>query len=379
MDVYALRRGKGRSEGPRYHIVRPRGLARWWLDRLLAREAWRRLPGFGRRDRPPAWMDALGWRLWQRDFYRAVARGFSERPPDLIYARNAWFAWPYLALKRRFSVPLFLEVNAVVSIERDSYGEIAFAARSRRIERELMQQADRVLPVSQQLADQIASLGVDTAHVEVTPNAVDPELFAPAPERPHDPSRFVVGAASSMRPYHGTATLLRAAALLRPQLPGLRLLLVGEGPQFAEMQALARELAIDDITEFTGVLDHEEVARRLRDCDVCVSPNEGEFNRYNCPMKLFEYMSMKVPVVASRWGEISAIVRDGETGLLHEPGDPASLAEALRAVAQDPYAARRRAERAWQEMQPHTWRAIARRVIAWAGVPHTAPGPDSLR
>jgi glycosyltransferase involved in cell wall biosynthesis len=374
VDVYVMRRGKGPlPDEADVHVVRRRRLTRWWKDRWLQNGRWKCLPGLGARTSPPNWMTAVDWRLWHRDFFRDAAAGCAARRPDLIYARDAWLAWPYAALRRRLNVPLFLEVNAVLSLEKETYGEAAFIPLARRIEREMFLASDRVLPVSDALVEPIVRLGGDPSRVVVTPNAVDAELFSPpanGPERPE--GTFVVGAVNSMRAYHGMGTLLRAAARLRGEIAGLRLLLIGDGAQREPMRALAAELGIADRVEFTGVVAHEEVARRLRACDVCASPNEGDLNQYNCPMKLYEYMSMKIPVVASRWGEIPRIVEDGVTGLLHAPGDPDSLAAALRAVWSDPRAARARAQTAWSRVQSKTWRAIARRVLDWAGVAERA-------
>jgi glycosyltransferase involved in cell wall biosynthesis len=323
------------------------------------------LPGDGRAASNRA--TAISWRLWQRDFFRAARAGGAAHPPDLIYARNAWFAWPYAALARTLEAPLFLEVNAVLSVEKQAYGEAAFAGTARRIEREAFRTAARILPVSAELARQAEAMGADPARIAVTPNAVDAELFAPPPAGPeHAPGRWVVGAACSMRAYHGMGTLLEAAARLREAIPGLRLLLIGGGPMLNELTKQAGELGIAGIVEFAGVTAHEDVARRLRECDACVCPNEGEANQYNCPMKIFEYMAMRIPVVASRWGDIPNIVDDGGTGMLHAPGDPDSLAAALLRTYREPEAARRRAEAARAEMQPRTWRAIARQAIEWA-------------
>ena len=85
-------------------------------------------------------------------------------------------------------------------------------------------------------------------------------------------------------------------------------------------------------------------------------------------MKLYEYMSLKIPIVASAWGDIPNIVRHGETALLHAPGDEADLARSIREVRDHPGAAWNRAERAWSEVKCHTWRGIARDILDFCGV-----------
>ena len=65
--------------------------------------------------------------------------------------------------------------------------------------------------------------------------------------------------------------------------------------------------------------------------DVAVAPNlpPGETGDYFSPLKLFEYMAMKLPVVCSRSGQMADIIRDGENGLLFTPGSATELAEKL--------------------------------------------------
>lgn len=352
VDVYVMREGKSKGSRPfKAEAVRQSRLTRWWLSRFV-------------NGRTPAnWVTAVGWLLWHRDFYRHIKKRCLRRRPDLIYARSSWFAWPVTRLKRLFGVPLFVEVNALFTIEKAARGEMALPGLTRRIEREMMEVADRILPVSAEIKTQIATLGIDPEKIVVTPNAVDTELFRPAAT---PPAGFKVGAVNSMRGYHGMETLLRAAAIAREKIPDLKLLLIGGGPLLEEVKARATSLGVADIAEFTGVIDHQDVPRRLAECAVCAAPYEGEVNQYNCPMKLYEYMAMKIPVVASRWGDIPNILEDGRTALLHNPAEPASLAEALAAVHDDREAAVRRAEAAFELVQSHTWRATARRVLEWS-------------
>ena len=371
VDVYVMREGNkracGQDFGPRVRVkcVRQSRLTRWWQGRVLDKGFWRRLvPGGRAAAAPPNWMQAVGWLLWHRDFYRAAERGCKKNPPGLIYARSGWFSWPYARLKERLRVPMFLEVNCVFTIEKKDRGENAWDGLSARVEEQMFHAADQILPVSDLLKEQIASMGIPPEKIVVTPNAVDLELFSPAKPEDKPAGRFLVGAVNSMRAYHGMGTLLRAARVLRERIPGFGLLLIGGGFTFDQVKQEARELGVDDITEFTGIIDHSQVPVRLRECSACAAPYEGEVNQYNCPMKLYEYMGLKVPIVASDWGDIPNIITHGKTALLHAPADPQALAAAIEQIWADPQAAQVRAETAYELAQDHTWRTIARRLLA---------------
>ncbi len=370
VDVYIMRSGRGPDHGFKVMRTEQSSLTRWWLRYISGSRRWtRRLPFLKSPGGGDNCLTALGWKLWQWDYFRYVCRKFSERPPDLIYARSAWFAWPYAKLKNKFGVPLLLEVNAIISKEKRNRGEGAFDSHARRIEKESFECSDRILPVSAELKDQILDFGISSRKIVVTPNAVDMDLFHPIQETAKSGrDLFVIGAANSMRAYHGMLTLLKATRLLRRDIPCLKLVLIGGGFEFEQIRRTATVLGVDDITEFTGVIDHSDVPERLRECDVCVAPYEGDENQYNCPMKLYEYMSLKIPIVASAWGDIPNIVRHGETALLHAPGDEADLARSIREVRDHPGAAWNRAERAWSEVKCHTWRGIARDILDFCGV-----------
>lgn len=373
VEVFAFRKGDKPTKGFNVRQIHQSRLTRWYFKHLMQDEKLRRLLT-GRKGPAPNWMVALGILLWQRDLWRAVRGRCQKERPDLIYARNAWLAYPYYKAKRLLGVPLVLEVNAVLTIEKDARREIAFSSLTRRIEKKIFEAADLILPVSAELKEQIASLGIDPDKIVVTPNAVDLELFHPRAEavaaatngHGPDPARpFMVGAVNSFKGYHGMETMLAAAARLKDRLPGLRLRLIGSGENLPQMRQLARELGVDGLTEFTGVVEHERVPKLLRECDAAVAPYQGPQNQYNCPMKLYEYMALKLPVVAAAWGDIPNIVKHGQTALLHREADADSLAECLYEVWQKPAEARARVEAAYQLAERQTWRATARRIFEW--------------
>lgn len=368
VTAYVLREGGGHPGDFRVKTIPHSELRRFWVKKMHEKGKWRNLTPWVKKGSPtPNWVIALSALAMQRDFYRYTSRKLLQRRPDFLYARCSWLAWPYVKLKKELGLPLVLEVNGVLSIEKTVRGEIAFPKKTEQIEKEMFHQADLILPVTALLKEQIVSFGVDPEKVVVTPNAVDPQLFHPPEQEPGtEDGQFLVGACNSMKPYHGMGGLVQAALLLRDKIPGLHFLLIGAGPQLNGLIGLTRELGIRHLFTFTGAIDHENVPELLRRCNVCVAPHEGEANQYNCPMKLYEYMSMKRPIIASEWGDVPNIIKEGETAWFHPAGDPQALADAIFRVYQQPEEARRRAENAFELVRPNTWNAIARRILDWA-------------
>ena len=151
---------------------------------------------------------------------------------------------------------------------------------------------------------------------------------------------------ASLQEYKGHHVLLEALADGGPVLDRIRLELVGEGPLRGRLEELARRLGIGARVSFRGGLTEPQVAAALDAADLFVLPSVVAANGQmeGVPVALMEALACGLPTVASRLSGVPELVRDGETGVLAEPGDVGSLREALRVTISDPVAARRRAE-----------------------------------
>ncbi len=213
----------------------------------------------------------------------------------------------------------------------------------------LLQQVDRWTAVLSRahlvaVSDYVAvavrrRLKVQGSRLDVIPNAVDTEVF-----RPSDPARRaaarqrlglgaetqVVTSIGRMTPQKGQDVLLRAFALVRSRLPEARLLLVGDGIQRDTYQAVAQELGLGSSVSFLGV--RPDIPEILGATDVFALPSLHE----GFGLVVIEALASGIPVVGTRTGPIPQILRDGDTGLLCEPGDASGLADALLSLLNDP-------------------------------------------
>lgn len=157
--------------------------------------------------------------------------------------------------------------------------------------------------------------------VRSIPNFV-PDL-GPLTPVPHD--GVVLGAVGRLDAQKAFDVLLDALALL----PGLRLVLVGDGGARGDLITQTLNLDLDHRVRFTGWSD--DVRAELAGVDVLVLPSRSE----GFPLTIVEGMLAGLPVVATRVGSVPEAVRDGDTGLLVEAGDPVALAAALGRLVQD--------------------------------------------
>lgn len=139
-------------------------------------------------------------------------------------------------------------------------------------------------------------------------------------------------------PIKGHIVLLRAFAAARRQVPELTLDIAGRGPLEPAVRALAKELGVQGAVRFLGHVTPIQDA--IEEAAVVVVPSMGE----GFGMVALEAMERGRPVVAAAIGGLGELVRDGVTGLLAEPGDEASLRQAIVRLASEPELARRMGE-----------------------------------
>ena len=145
----------------------------------------------------------------------------------------------------------------------------------------------------------------------------------------------VVGSVGMLRPEKRFDVLVRAAAELVARRPEARVLIVGDGPERARLEALVAELGLSHSVRLLGARD--DVPDVLAALDVAVTCSDFE----GTPLSVLEYMEAALPVVATRVGGLAHLLEDGVHGLLVPRRNSAALAEALDVLLGDP--ARRRA------------------------------------
>ena len=134
----------------------------------------------------------------------------------------------------------------------------------------------------------------------------------------------VVGCVARLDAVKGHAYLIQAAAKISKRNPKVKFLLVGDGPLRKELEDLTVNLGIKDKVIFAGT--RRDIPEMLSAIDIFVLPSAL---REGCPLSILEAMAMSKPVVASRLGGIPEEVSDGESGILVNPKDPDSLADAI--------------------------------------------------
>ena len=320
------------------------------------------------RGRLPAWAGELlelAYNLVAYPRLRREARAFA---PAAIYERYNLFLLAGVWLKRALGVPLLLEVNAPLVHERGTYGRLALTPLARWAERYVWRRADVVLPVSEALAAHVRAAGVPAARIRVIPNGARCDVGSATAAAAGRALRsqlgldgkVVVGFVGFIRPWHGLTRVLEVLARGGGEL---HLLVVGDGPARAELEARAAALGLDASLTITGAVPHDAVPGYLHAVDIALQP---DVTPYASPLKLVEYMAAGRAIIAPDRPNIRECVQDGVSALLVDPETPGALEAAVARLAAEPATRARLGAAAATAVRraDRTWDGNAGRIVA---------------
>jgi glycosyltransferase involved in cell wall biosynthesis len=307
----------------------------------------------------------------------------SSRRSALVFTRDLGLAAVLLRLPRSRRPRVIYESHGVAAVVSEELPRLLgrpvlapSAAKLRRLDRgdaRVWARASAYVTITRTLAEELAVRYGSRDRVFVVPDAAcdrghteAPSAASAAPTAASSgAASFIVGYAGHLYPWKGVDVLIEGLAL-EPRARGL---IVGGHPaehDRARVEALVRERGISDRVEFTGLVPPAEVAGHLSRASVLVVPNLASAisDRYASPLKLFEYLTMARPIVASDLPALREILTNERHALLVPPGDPVALARALGRLADDPALAASLGAEARALAPAFTWEARAIRLEA---------------
>ncbi len=283
-------------------------------------------------------------------------------------------ALPAIRVARRRGIPIVYEIRAFwedAAVDHGTTREDGMRYRlTRGLETRAVYRANHVTTICEGLRNDIVDRGIPADKVTVIPNAVDIDKFSlggqPDAElkRKHglDGCR-VLGFIGSFYAYEGLDLLLRALPDIVKRAPDVKVLLIGGGPQDAQLKALAKQLDLNDRVVFAGRVPHADVARYYDLIDVLIYARHSmRLTELVTPLKPLEAMAQGRLMVASDVGGHKELIRDGDTGVLFRAGDAGDLAaKVLHLLEQrDEWDAMRQRGRRFVEAERNWTASVAR-------------------
>ncbi|MEJ2707861.1 MAG: glycosyltransferase family 4 protein [Anaerolineales bacterium] len=241
-------------------------------------------------------------------------------------------------------------------------------------ENNLPKWVDHVTTHTHFVQNRMTAAGIPAECISYIPNGVDPVRFQGVDRQAAARLRDELGLAgkqvvayigSLSLDNHPVDLLLRAFQILRTRLPEAVLLVVGGGADYQTLKSMASELSLGEAAQFCGRVAPEQVPLYYHLAEVSVEPvYDDAAGRSRLPLKLFESWILGTPFVSADVGERGMMLGDPPAGILAQPGDPASLAEALYAVLTDQQLAETLRQRGLARVQEYTWDRLAKQMEA---------------
>jgi glycosyltransferase involved in cell wall biosynthesis len=235
------------------------------------------------------------------------------------------------------------------------------------LERQAARWTDRIITLTDRGSAEHLARGIGRAaqYVTVPSGVPTADLRAAAPPRAEararlglDPGAFVIVGLGRLVPIKGFDLLVRALPSVIAQIPSARVVLVGEGPERAGLDAIARSLGVTERLRMTG--ETADMTTHLAAADVVAVPSRNE----GMGRVIVEAMALGLSVVATAVGGIPDVVTDGECGRLVEPDDVDALAEALVELGRDPALRRKLGEAAEERAEAFSTSVASEKLLA---------------
>lgn len=277
-----------------------------------------------------------GWRIW-RHLRAHPDTGF-------IYERYSLYMFVAVWLARWRKLPIILEVNDSSTVYR--VRPLFFQKLATWVERWTFTRASGLVFVSTVFRDRVQQAhGCDLAPAIITPNAANINKFTFSPEtRAAVRAKWgltdavVCGYLGAFVPWHAIDQFVYRIAPSLKANPKLKLLLVGDGATYPEVEAFVQREGLKDQVLLTGRVGHDDVPGLLAAMDLAILPSAGD---YTSPVKLFEFMACGIAPIAPNFLPIQEVVKEGQTGWLFPAGELDVAVQSVLERSQDVDALRR--------------------------------------
>ncbi len=299
-----------------------------------------------------------------------LAHYFRQRP-DVVYTRHQQMEWLVTWLRYVLDFTYVIEVNGLSFVEQKIHDNPDWVIKlTRRMERIVFRMAHKMVTSSGQLQEILCrEYRLKPEHFCVVSNGANPELFKPMDqarcrEQLHleadNPYLIFIG---SLKRWHGLDQIVGAMPALAEKIPGIHLMIVGEGEQRTQVERMVRENGLENTVTLFGEKLFEEVPYYINAADICL----GSFSDKPgiSPLKIFDYMACGKPIVSNAVGGMDALIQSTQSGKLIHSQNAQAWIPPIVELMEDPGQRRTLGENGRKAvLETYNWESICRKIAA---------------
>lgn len=318
-----------------------------------------------------------------RYFFALDLTGFSDKAYHLLYYSFAFSVFFY-----SLGLRLFRKINDYVFYSHEQFAIFLLTLLSKRtfyeihdfpgqykIYDRLFKRIGGVVTTNKWKGEELSKrFNFPKSSILVVPNAVDIENFSIDLSQKDARKKLdlsnenylfgYVGTLKTMGMEKGVSTAILSLKFLSENF---KLYIVG-GDSVDDLkyyQTLALENNLSDRIIFVGQIPHKDIPLYMNACDSLIAPfpKNDHYSYYMSPMKIFEYMASRKPIIVTDLPSLREILKDGETALFVPPSDPEALAKSIIMLSENNIMSQKLSENAYQEVaKKYTWRKRSQNI-----------------
>lgn len=271
---------------------------------------------------------------------------------NIIYISELKLGGLIIKFKRLLKVPVVYEFHGLRLLKNNIQDAI---------EGYVVKNADGIIVTTQALMNKIITAYERSYLIEKIPLATIP--FNVKTNKTYPPSHWKVFYIGQLYYLQGVDILIKAFDYLKDQ-PCSLYIVGGKNNEIQELEKNAKDSEIQDRIVFYGYKKPSELSELASEADMLVMPSRAEERMpYVAHTKIYEYLSLGRPIVATDMESVREVLTDGVNAVIVEPGNPEALAKGIKMVIHNPQIGREISENALNESANYTWEKRANRLI----------------
>ena len=258
--------------------------------------------------------------------YLEIQRTIKEKNIDVIVLYSvATNGLQTIHLARKFGIPI---VFRSIDILNQLVPYSMLRPPTRIFEKKVYSSVDMILTITPKLSSYVINIGANPDKVKLLPVLVDTDLFHPSPDPTEMRQKWGFGEDDQITVYIGTLyefsgldTVIRQFPKVIEQIPGAKLLIVGDGSQRLKLEAIVAELGLKKHVIMTGLQPYHTVPQYINLAAICITPFLiTDATRDIFPSKIVQYLACGKAVVATPLPGTLAVIPGEQQGVVYTDG-----------------------------------------------------------